>query len=207
MTETVTELWQSQLQTTGKGAVRANLNNAIIALRGAKQWKGVIRLNEFSRSVYAAKAPPWPNGCDDYPRAWTDVDGLRTAAWLQTNDVNVGTATAREAVATIAEENKYHPVKEYLNAVAWDGIHRLDAWLMAYMGVVPTTEQETKYYEAVGSKFLISAVARIFDPGCKADHMPIFEGKQGSKKSMALAKDADNKDYVKLNEKLQAELK
>ena len=63
----------------------------------------------------------------------------------------------------------------------WDGMPRLDAWTMTHLGA-----EDTPLNRAFGSRWMISAVARIMRPGVKADHMLILEGPQGAKKSSAL---------------------
>jgi predicted P-loop ATPase len=79
-----------------------------------------------------------------------------------------------------AREHSFHPVKEYLSALAWDGTERLDKWLHDYLGA-----EDSDYHRGIGRMFLIAMVARVFEPGCKADYMPIFEGPQGAMKSTA----------------------
>ena len=72
-------------------------------------------------------------------------------------------------------------MKAYLQGLLWDGVERLDRWLSTYLGA-----EDTDYSRAVGSRWLISAVARIFQPGAKADCCLILEGPQGIRKSTAL---------------------
>jgi Virulence-associated protein E len=78
----------------------------------------------------------------------------------------VSTETVHLAVDMRAAECRYHPVRTYLDNLKWDGVPRLDRFLSAYLGV-----QESDYASAVGRMFLISMVARIYEPGCKADHV------------------------------------
>jgi predicted P-loop ATPase len=160
------------------GAPKPLLANAITALRLAPEWQGVLAFNEFSELIEAVKPPPWPSGragvwCDDYDR--------RVADWLQHRGIYVSTAVAGQAVETVAMEGRFHPVRNYLKGLVWDGNSRLDDWLARYLGVQPS-----KYTCAVGARWLISAVARIYRPGVKADHCLILEGPQGAKKSTAL---------------------
>ena len=86
-----------------------------------------------------------------------------------------------QVIKFLAQEYRVNPLRASLKKLNWDGTKRLDAWLPNYMGT-----KDTEYTRAVGRKWMISAVARAFEPGCQADHMLIFEGAQGIGKSQAL---------------------
>src|SRR6478736_3809165 len=86
-----------------------------------------------------------------------------------------------QVIKHLATEYRVNPLKTFLKQKRWDGTQRLDTWLPHYMGT-----KDSGYTRAIGRKWLISAVARAMDPGCQADHMLIFEGKQGIGKSQAL---------------------
>ena len=154
------------------------LANAITLLRNDAAWQGLLGLNEFSLYTTIRKPTPWGKAAGEN---WTDIDDIRTAEWLQHHYILVTQQVASAAVQAVAEENKFHPVREYLNALKWDGVKRLHVWLPIYLGV-----NQTPFVEAVGIRWLISAVARIFRPGCQADHTLLLEGPQGIKKSTAL---------------------
>lgn len=81
-----------------------------------------------------------------------------------------------------ARRSIQHPVREYLGALTWDGVGRIDDWLTTYLGAV-----SSRYSRAVGALFLIAAVRRVRSPGCKFDEMLVLEGPQGGAKSTALA--------------------
>lgn len=87
----------------------------------------------------------------------------------------------RDLLGDIAEDNRFHPVVEYLDGLIWDGQNRLDDWLTRYMGA-PLND----YTKAIGKIVLIAAVRRVRRPGCKYDEMLILEGPQGAGKSTAL---------------------
>jgi predicted P-loop ATPase len=95
--------------------------------------------------------------------------------------VLVSVEVAGQAVQTAARDRPFHPVKAYLRGLHWDGVDRIASWLSTYLGA-----EDTEYSRAVGSRWLISAIARIFRPGAKADCCLILEGPQGIRKSTAL---------------------
>lgn len=86
-----------------------------------------------------------------------------------------------EAVISIADNNAFHPVRDYVNALTWDGVKRVDTWLKDYVAA----DGPTDYLAAVGRKFLVAMIARVFKPGCKFDYVMIWEGRQGIGKSTA----------------------
>jgi predicted P-loop ATPase len=88
--------------------------------------------------------------------------------------------TVHQAIDLRARECAFHPVRDYLNSLEWDGKLRLAAWLSTYLGA-----DNTEYHRSIGCMFSVAMVARIYEPGCKADYMPILEGPQGTLKSMA----------------------
>jgi predicted P-loop ATPase len=83
-----------------------------------------------------------------------------------------------DAILTLAGQHRFHPVRDYLDSLVWDGHERLDAWLIDLCGV-----EDTPYSRAVGRKFLVAAVARAFRPGCKFDSVLTLQGAQGAGKS------------------------
>jgi predicted P-loop ATPase len=129
------------------------------------------------------------------PFALEDDHFVKIAEWLQQNEIMAGSNLAREAADAVAREHSFHPVKDYLNGLKRDGKPRLHTWLLDYMGAAPeifeddTPEEKSgarAYIEAVGEKWLTGAVARILEPACKNDCVPIFEGAQGTFKSSAM---------------------
>jgi predicted P-loop ATPase len=168
--------WRKQLIVNDKGAPRGLLANAITALRNAPQWRGVLGFNEFSLSITALRDAPW----DATPAKWGDHEDRLTCDWLQHRGIHVSPETAGQAVDTVSRDHCFHPVRQYLNSLEWDGVRRLDYWLSIYLGA-----PQSDYISAVGSRWGISAVARIFEPGCKADCCIIAESPQGSGKSRA----------------------
>jgi predicted P-loop ATPase len=161
-----------------EGRILPVLANAIAAFRHATEWGGILAFNEFALGTVALKPTPWgivPKG------EWSDHEDRRAAEWLQKQGILVCVEIAGQAVQTAARDHSFHPVRAYLEAVAWDGVERLNRWLSIYLGA-----DDSEYSRAVGSRWLISAVARIFRPGAKADCCLILEGPQGIRKSSAL---------------------
>lgn len=174
----IAEGWKQRLILSQNNTPKSILANAITALRHAPQWAAVLAFNEFTLTINVQKPAPWGGAGD---RTWSDVDDIRTAEWLQHQGILVGTQNAAQAVQTVAEDRRFHPVREYLASVEWDQTERIPSWLSLYLGVVPSN-----YAGEAGRRWLIQAVARVHKPGCKADNCIILEGRQGLKKSTSL---------------------
>jgi predicted P-loop ATPase len=160
--------WINLCSTTKNGEALPTLENALKALRNDLKLK-IYDFNQMLRSPMITKSQPRPLEDDDI----TDVQEYLQLCGLK----RISRDTVRQAVVAYAGDHPYHPVRNYLNALKWDGTPRS---LLSYLGC-----KESDYNNAVSSMFLISMVARIFRPGCKADYMLVLEGPQGVRKSMA----------------------
>jgi len=174
--------WAGNIIRNENGAPKSILYNAVVALSQDPIFvngtgRHAIRYDEFRARTMLCAAVPWdPN--PTVPRPWTDQDDREATVWLQDNQVFVSELIAASAVQAVAERDKYHPVKDYLNSLVWDGTPRLDEWLITYVGA-----EDTEYSRAVGSRWMISGVARIQEPGCQADCVLVLEGPRGIKKT------------------------
>ena len=139
----------------------------------------MLHFNQNSLVTIVKRPPPFPG--PPVPFVWADEHDVLTAAWLQHQGISVNKEIAGQATNIVSREHPFHPIRDYLNSLKWDGVRRIDTWLTVYLGVAPS-----EYAWAVGAKFLIGAVARIFQPGCKVDTCLILEGPQGAQKSTAL---------------------
>src|SRR5690349_8041068 len=122
--------WKEKLIKTRTGAPAALLANAELAICEAPEMRDVLAFNEFSADIFAAKETPWGS-----TGRWTDNDNTQCAVWLQReHGIHVPTSTAAEAALTVAHKRPFHPVRQYLGGLKWDGTLRIDQWLTLYLG-------------------------------------------------------------------------
>lgn len=158
--------------------------NVYLMLRHHPAWKGVLWADEFARKIVKRKPTPWESKADFVPGAkWDEDDDLRLGLWFAQHErLLVRSAeTLAASVGWVARESRWHPVRDYLDSLVWDGVPRLGDWLTDYLGV-----KKVEYTMLSGRLFLISMVARIYKPGCQMRAMPILEGVQFRGKSTAL---------------------
>ena len=116
------------------------------------------------------------------PRAIVDEDVVYVSEYLQQAGLkHIGSGIVRDAIGARAIENSFHPVRDYLDSLQWDGQKRVNVWLTTRLGA-----ELTDYTSAIGRMFLISMVARIYEPGCKVDHMLVLEGAAGRDEVVSL---------------------
>jgi len=173
--------WANQLRLDLAGTPERNEANVLTALGNDPAFAGVLVFDEFRSEVLLRGRLPWDGGDSPLPRPWTDADDVRCAEWLQRHEINVPPVVVSRCANAIAREFRVHPVRDYLSNLVWDESPRLEQWTVAYLGAA-----DSPLNRAFGSLWMISAVVRIMQPGCKVDHMLILEGPQGAKKSSAL---------------------
>jgi predicted P-loop ATPase len=175
--------WRDNLLLTPTKTPRPLLANALTALRQAPEWQGVLAYDEFALVTMLMKPPPWRKPEDNSwtPIQWTDRDDVLTTDWLHHELISVSTKVAADVVEAAAKDNSFHPVRDYLNGLEWDGTKRIESFASCYLGAA-----DTPYHRAVSRSMFIAAVARVMRPGCKVDCVPILEGPQGKGKSTAI---------------------
>lgn len=164
-----TDDWIVRLDRTPTGRLIPNARSLGLILRNDP---AAVRYNEFMRRICLGDRP-----LEDY-------DLFHLAEKIESqhgHGCTVPIARLREAVEAVARERPFHPVRDWLSGLQWDGTARIDTLLPVFYGV-----RDDEYTRAVGKNLLVGAVARIFDPGAKLDTMAIFEGDQGARKSSSL---------------------
>ncbi len=171
------EAWRGTLEKTQQGQYKKSLLNTVIILENAVAPNLFVQDAFAMRDAYGVDAP-WGRKKND---VLNDNDAIKIKHWLAVNwGLEVSTNTIFEAMIVIAEENSYHPVREYLRALPpWDRKKRLNTWLARHF----EAKGDPEYLAQVFRKYMVAAVTRIFEPGAKFDWMPILEGAQGVGKS------------------------
>jgi putative DNA primase/helicase len=193
--------WWSKLERNENGEPRPILSNIVTALREDPAWQDVLAFNEFTEWITLRNPSPWEADRTAFrERPWTDADGRRATIWIQKAGIHADSKVVFEAVTAVAEESLFHPVREYLDSLVWDGKPRLTDWLATYLGATPTPidddligedrrrdreryDANVAYLEAIGPRWMIGAVRRIYRPGEKVDSALILIGPQGILKS------------------------
>lgn len=193
--------WTKGLTLDRSGLLQNTLHNLQLILSNDEHLKSIC-FNQLADTMEIKGDVPWKHPS----RFWRDADDAQLICYI---DANYGTFSARNyevAVAKVADDRAYHPIRDYLNHLpAWDGIPKVDSLLVTYFGAA-----DNEYTRAVIRKTLCGAVMRVLHPGIKCDSMLVLNGPQGIGKSTLIAKlggpwYSDSVSLTDMNDKTAAE--
>ena len=174
------------LDQSQKGKVYNTAANYRRVLQDDPLLKGAIRKNLLTERIDIVKPLGWYRESSTL----TDVDIKYLLLYFEQNYGLTVEKKIEDAVKVIANENRYHPVCDFLNSLVWDGTERIRFCLHHFLGA--DTDDYT--YEAL-RLFLLGAISRVFTPGCKFEIMLCLVGGQGSGKSSFFRLLAVNDDW------------
>ena len=111
--------------------------------------------------------------------------------------VNFSSEDIKTALYGVSDKNKYHPIKQLIEPVQWDGIERAETFFIDCLGV-----EDNAVNREVSRKWLLACITRLYKKGCKFDEMLILFGGQGIGKSTTLERLALDTFYTKVTGKL-----
>lgn len=196
--------WTSLFDINDEGAIKPTLHNVALILKNDPRLVGLAQLNEFTQETVQRTAPGQkPGRRKNAPkptlqlggRIWHVTDTLNGELWSDDRDFAIRQVVEapktqggyglkltdrdlKAAVVLAANESPFHPVREYLESVTWDGAARVETMFHDYLGA-----EDNAYTRSVSRLLLVAAVTRIFEPGHKFDFAVIMEGLQGKRKS------------------------
>ena len=173
--------WLAELEIDAKGNYLSTATNINLILANDIRLKAAFKYNEFDAKRYVFKSLPWRRVETPEPVKNVDYSGVRN--YIESIYGISGTLKIDDSLALEIEKNTYHPVRDYLNSLQWDGVKRLDTLLVEYFGA-----EDNVYSREAIRKMLVAAVARVFRPGCKFDLVLTLVGDQGSNKSTFIKK-------------------
>lgn len=174
--------WMRDMVWKARGQLDECRENVFLVLTQHPEWQGRVGFDEFARRVVLREPGPIPCAVGE----WTSEHDLEFGLWLaqRVRLVVKGEGAITSGVSMAAARAKFHPVREMLECLPpWDGVPRVEYFLEECLGA---TAENSAYPRLVGRLFLIGMVARVMEPGCQWDYMPILEGPQGKGKSTAL---------------------
>ncbi len=159
--------------------LQQTVRNFEIIMDNDSRFAGKIKFDEFSRQEYLMGKIPWENeSCD---RAWGSHDDAALYSIIQTDYGVKNRNDYFDAIKNVSMRNKFHPVRDILDGLEWDGSERIRSLLPDYLGA-----EDTEYSYQVMRLWMLGAVSRVYEPGCKFDYTMIFTGPQGLGKSTFL---------------------
>ena len=169
----------SKLKRDKNGTPESDVFNCLMVLKHDPALKGKIRLDEFAHRLVVIDDLPWRDK-DETPY-WTDTDDACLRNYFATKYLIKGKGIIDDALQEVTQDNKFHPVRQYLTGLTWDGECRVDTLFIDYIGA-----EDTDYIRAVTRKWMCGAIARVMEPGVKFDTAIVLYGSQGLGKSLIL---------------------
>lgn len=176
--------WRQALARDAKDRLLRVPSNVTAILLHDERWAGVLGYNEMTKRPVLLQPAPWTEDCRRAPETGPleGADVTRMRAWLQRHyNLDATKECTIDGIDIASRASSYHPVRQYLSGLRWDGVCRID--MLAADALGNTGELEA----IMVRKFMISCVARAFVPGDKVDTSLVLMGPQGWRKSSFFA--------------------
>lgn len=168
--------WMSGLESDSKNKYLSTSSNINLILANDARLKDNFKRNDFDGKRYVYKSFPWRKVSKPEPIRDVDYSGIRN--YIESIYGITGFAKIDDSLALEFEKQSFHPIRDYLKALEWDNVQRLDNLMEQYFGATPS-----QYTHEASRKFMVAAVRRVFEPGCKFDNVLTLVGVEGTKKS------------------------
>lgn len=183
--------WLSELEYTEQGKLKPTSYNYKMILLNEPTLKGKFKYNEFSVLIEKTSFKlPWKTK----KKSIEDNDIAELKSFIQRAYSINNNTNFIEGLTMAAHELAFHPVREYLDNLKWDGIPRAETILIDYMGA-----EDNPYTRAALVKILLAAVTRVYKPGAKFDSMLVLNGSQGLGKSELIKRLSHNIEWFSDN--------
>lgn len=174
--------WLNGLERTKTGKLVASAHNFLLILRNDPRLKGMAGNDLFASRIAVLKDLPWRKHFTDRIDSWQDSDDAELRNYLSLKYEGLtGKMLLDDALTTVFAENAFHPVRNWLRSLKWDGVPRIRRILIDYLGA-----EENLYTQEITEKFFKAGIARVFKPGAKFDYCLVISGAQGIGKSTVL---------------------
>ena len=160
-------------------SVKQFVHNFEIVMDKDDRFAGKIRFNEFAQQLYLCGNVPWEK--EDNCRAWSSHDDSALFSLIQADYGLKSRQDFADALKNVSMRNKFHPVRELLDSLTWDGKEHIRSLLPEYLGA-----EDSDYTYQVMCLWMLGAVSRVYKPGSKFDYTIILQGSQGIGKSTFL---------------------
>lgn len=196
--------WMRLLDLNEEGGIKSTAGNIELILRHDERTAGLIQVNRFTQELVQRRTPGTKqarrkNAAKPTKQLagpiWQVRDSINGDLWSEDRDfhlrivieapktqggygIKVSDRDLKAAIAVLGQDNGFHPIREYLDAQAWDGVPRVEQLFIRFLGA-----PDDAYSRSAARMMMVGAVSRIFEPGMKFDFAVILEGLQGKGKS------------------------
>jgi len=173
--------WMAELEIDGRGKYLSSAQNLNLIFSRDERIQGLFKYNKFDNKNYIFGNAPWRKVATPEPFKNVDFSGIRN--YIESIYGITGSLKVDDVLNLELDKNSFHPVRDYLQGLEWDGEKRVDTLFIDYLGAV-----DNVYTREAARKMLVGAVGRILVPGIKFDLVVTLIGAQGIGKSTLIKK-------------------
>lgn len=178
----VTSDWLEKLTYDKQKNIEPTPENIRCIVDNDPNLKGLFAQDLFAKRIRLQRMPFWRT--KDSSEYWNDTDDAELRLYLGGGRYGIKSRdTLQDVFYSVSARKAFHPIRDYLDGLKWDGVPRLERLFIESLGI-----EDTPYSKAVTKLMMVAAVKRIYEPACFMDYVMVFVGAEGAGKSKILNK-------------------